>query len=363
MPIEQAIWKLGESPERLNSGKLQAENELEDAICKDISVLSDQWLLIGRQIPTSFNGIVDLLAIDSTGSLIIIELKKDKTPREVVAQAIDYASWVQNLDGTEIADIFERFCQKYLRTKLSLDQAYSDKFGSRLMEDDLNSSHQMIVVATELDSSSERIIKYLSDRDIAINAVFFHVFIDKEIRYLSRAWFIDPTETQVNATSPKATDPWNGEYYVSFGDKMGRDWDYAMKYGFISGGGGRWYSQTLKLLKEGDRVWVNIPRIGYVGVGVVKSTVVKVDQFYVKTDQGEVPLFKAPIHADYLQKWVNDDNKAEYVVKIEWLHAVTRDKAISELGLFGNQNTVCRPTTSKWPHTIERLKTIFKITK
>jgi RecB family endonuclease NucS len=31
------------------------------------------------------------------GELVIIELKRDKTCREVVAQWIDYATWVKNL--------------------------------------------------------------------------------------------------------------------------------------------------------------------------------------------------------------------------------------------------------------------------
>ena len=30
-----------------------------------------------------------------------------------------------------------------------------------------------------------------------------------------------------------------------------------------------------------------------------------------------------------------------------------------EVGLFGNQNTVCQPTTPKWRHTVERLKQVF----
>lgn len=38
-----------------------------------------------------------MLAIDGDGKLHIIELKKNKTPREVVAYALDYASRVQNL--------------------------------------------------------------------------------------------------------------------------------------------------------------------------------------------------------------------------------------------------------------------------
>ena len=43
----------------------------------------------------------------------------------------------------------------------------------------INSSHHMILVAAELDASSERIINYLADRhDISINAVFFNFLRD-----------------------------------------------------------------------------------------------------------------------------------------------------------------------------------------
>ena len=34
-------------------------------------------------------------------------------------------------------------------------------------------------------------------------------------------------------------------------------------------------------------------------------------------------------------------------------------EAVREIGMFGNQNTVCRPTTPKWRWTIERLKQRF----
>jgi hypothetical protein len=361
MPVEQVIWKLGEIPVRLKDGRLLTENELEEIICKDTSILDDKWLLIGRQVITAFNGIIDLLAIDDSASLIVIELKKNKTSRDVVAQAIDYASWVQSLDSSSIADIFERYSQKYLSSNKSLDQTYFEKFGYKLSEEDLNTRHKIIIVSSELDSSSERIIQYLNDQNIPVNAVFFRVFKDNETRYLSRAWFIDPAETQEIATIPKSSEPWNKEYYVSFGHGMGRDWEDARQYGFISGGGGRWYNQTLNLLKAGDRIWANIPQTGYVGVGIVEAPAVKVDKFYVQTDKGLVPFMDVQKHADYLIKWLDNEDKAEYVVKVKWLHAVPIKDAVSEVGFFGNQNTVCRPTTAKWVHTVERLKAIFNI--
>jgi hypothetical protein len=46
-------------------------------------------------------------------------------------------------------------------------------------------------------------------------------------------------------------------------------------------------------------------------------------------------------------------------VPITWLQTVPIDKAINGVGLFGNQNTVCQPTTPKWRYTVDRLKKAF----
>ena len=106
-------------------------------------------------------------------------------------------------------------------------------------------------MSSELDPSTERIIGYLNERDIAINAMFFQVFQQGADLLLSRAWLIDPGETQANvAKTPRVRgekEPWNGEYYVSFGSGPRRTWADARKYGFISAGGGLWYSRTLKM--------------------------------------------------------------------------------------------------------------------
>ena len=69
----------------------------------------------------------------------------------------------------------------------------------------------MVVVATSLDASSERIINYLNEyAQISINALFFAAFEDNEQQYLSRAWMIDPDENQERAVSKGKKGPWNG---------------------------------------------------------------------------------------------------------------------------------------------------------
>lgn len=358
MPVQHAIWKVGDKPEPLTVSQLASEQKLEDMIAHVPNILSSEWMLIGRQEQTGLGGRIDLLAIAPDASLVLIELKRDRTPREIVAQALDYASWVEKLTSEKIAQIYRQFSKGG-----DLNDAFKKHFGADLDEETLNQSHQIIIVAAELDNSTERIISYLNARDIAINVIFFQVFQNGDEKFLSRAWLIDPGETQANvaSTSKKAGDkePWNGEYYVSFGDASSRSWEDARKYGFISGGGGNWYSQTLKLLSPGDRVWVKIPQTGYVGVGIVSEGMQIVNDFKVQTPEGEKPSLQVLKHAAMYQEEAKDPEKAEYFVRVKWLETVPENRAFNEVGLFGNQNTVCQPTTPKWRHTVDRLKAFF----
>ena len=355
MPIQHAVWTVGAEPRQLSASRLPSEQTLEEMIIRDPRILSSEWMLIGRQEVTGFGGRIDLLAIAPDGSLVLVELKRDRTPREVIAQAMDYASWVEQLTADRIAQIYQRFSGGG-----NLGEAFARYFGNELDEDTLNESHQIIIVASELDASTERIVNYLNEKDIAINVVFFQVFDHGGQQLLSRAWLIDPGETQANvAVSTKTKgekEPWNGEYYVSYG---GRSWSDAVKYGFISGGGGSWYSQTLRLLGPGDRVWVKIPKTGYVGVGRVTEAVQAARDFTVSTSAGVRPALEVLEDAERYRKNADDPEKSEYFVRVEWLDTVPESRAINEVGLFGNQNTVCQPTAPKWRHTVDRLKAYF----
>ncbi|HET7630685.1 MAG TPA: hypothetical protein VFK16_00070 [Gemmatimonadaceae bacterium] len=356
MPIRTAIWKVGDSPEPLPEAALPTELLLETMICAAPGLLSDEWMLIGRQEDTGFGGRIDLLAIAPDGSLVLIELKRGMTPREVVAQAIDYAGWVEGLEAADLAQIYGRFAGGR-----NLAEDFHARFGGALDEDALNGSHQIIIVAASLDDTTERIIAYLNARDIPINVLCFQVFSYGGERFLSRAWLLDPTQTQVNAVRAPAGDrePWNGEFYCSFGEGVTRSWQDAVRYGFISGGGGRWYSQTLSLLNPGDRIWVNVPGSGFVGVGRVTGHVHPAKSFEVTTPEGTKLILDAETIGNYGRNYVNDPDRCEYFVAVRWLQTVPVEQAVREVGMFGNQNTVCRPRTPNWRSTVDRLKTHF----
>ena len=313
-------------------------------------ILSEEWMLVGQQENTGTSGVVDLLAIAPDASLVLIELKRDRTPRDVIAQTLDYASWLQELDAEQIRGIYARF-----RPGGSLGKDFRDRFGHELVEDEINNTHQLVIVAAELDARTERIVRYLEGWEVPINVLFFQVFSHKDDRFLSRTWLIDPADVQVSASTFVRHDkePWNGEFYASFGHGMHRDWDEAVKHGFISAGGGAWYSRTLELLERNDRVWVKVPDYGFVGVGRVAGPRQAAHDFEIG-GRPALEVLTAKCHRDE-----KDAERGEYFVPVEWLATVGLNDAVKRPGMFGNQNTVCRPRAPKWRATVEELKEAF----
>lgn len=152
--------------------------------------------------------------------------------------------------------------------------------------------------------------------------------------------------------------PWNGkDYYVSLGDGIHRNWEDCRRYGFISAGQGRWYSNTLNLLKPGARIFACIPRVGYVGVGIVQEEVVPIKDFQVTINEENVPLLEVDLHVK-MDKDVDDPDFCEYVVRVEWIKTASKHEAIWERGMFANQNSVYKLRNQ---FTIERLTEHFKL--
>ena len=347
------IWSLDEKKPLLLS-KLDSEEQLENLLKDNIDILEEGWLVIGNQIPTDLKKRLDILCIDSDGNLVVVELKKDKTPREVTAQAIEYAEFVSRITVPELSVIYrESFDGK------DLSDAYNEKFGMHLNESDFNPRIKMVIVATEMDSSTERIIKYLRSFKIDINILFFRIFQEGKKKYISRAWFVEDLDNEDNSLIKTEKGEWNQEYYVSYGGPH-RSWDDAVKYGFISAGGGKWYSKTLFMLHEGDRIWVRIPQKGYVGVGKVKKTATPSADATLDYNGKNVKMKDLALKGNYFFENSNTE-KAEYIVQVEWLYHVSEKKAVQEFGFFGNENSVCRPKNDKWNITVKRLRELWGI--
>ncbi len=163
-------------PFHSNHEEALLENWLEnnpDCILED-----GKLLIIGRQVRTEFGSILDLLALDRQGDVVVVELKRDRTPRETLAQALEYAAFVEPLD----TDALETILQLYLgddSTNLALyHRAYFE-----LRDDEsvaFNKDQRIVIVGQKITNEVRKTACFLRSKGIRVTCVEFSFFLSGE---------------------------------------------------------------------------------------------------------------------------------------------------------------------------------------
>lgn len=193
MGAEVHLWRVvDEQLIEVDPASLNLESRLQEWLVGDISILDPRLLVISREVETDFGGFIDILCVDPEGDLVIVELKRDRTSREVTAQALDYASWVTGLSNDRVTAI----ANDYLGG--DFESAFRTRFGVEVPET-LNGDHRILVVGSEIDPSSERIMRYLSDtHGVNINAATFQYFRPPDgSELLARVFLLDPSQVEL----------------------------------------------------------------------------------------------------------------------------------------------------------------------
>ena len=172
------LWKI-ESDDVIKISKepLDYEHRLEKWLIEDITILSQNLAVIGSQVVSPYGKKIDILAINSSGDLVIIEFKRDKPNREVIAQVLDSATWIKDLCYDELTNILNTYGKSEYK---DIEDFFTATFNKIAKEIGLNSDHQMIIVGSEIDESTVRIINYLAKEPyyLNINAVNFNYYRD-----------------------------------------------------------------------------------------------------------------------------------------------------------------------------------------
>lgn len=145
------------------------KEDLEQWIKTNPKIIGEDILIIGEQVKTK-TGYLDFLGIDKNGNTVIIELKRDKLPREVIAQVIDYASDVSTWNIDRLSEICQGYLNQGLEDYLS---EYFDEFD--IEEIVINNNQRLLLVGFGIDEATNRMIEWLSDSfSMSLNAVILN---------------------------------------------------------------------------------------------------------------------------------------------------------------------------------------------
>ena len=213
LAVEMAIWRMTDSgPRQLRTLPLEFEERLEKMLYEDPSISGIDLLIVGKQVRTGYGGYIDLLALDADGRVHVLELKRDRTPRDVVAQTLDYGSWAQGLGAADLEQIY----LDHHDDQTDLAAAFAEQFGGPL-PDAVNADQQFTIIASELDPTSDRIVEFLAESySVPINAIFFRHFRDADRDYLARTWLLDPSEAVTRGGSLSRLGQFRRDFWAHF---------------------------------------------------------------------------------------------------------------------------------------------------
>lgn len=194
---------------------LELEIHLESWIERSPWALAQEPILwIGRQTTALVEeGVIfpDLLGVDLVGNLVIVELKKGKAPREVVAQLLEYAAWAHELSDERIHEI----AATYFQTRDEFQgMDFQDAFSAVFETDEvpvLSQRLRLFVLAEEIPAAVSRVCRFLrTSHGIDVNCIAISTFQTESGEVLVS------TEAKVgeeDIVAPKHTETsrWSGE--------------------------------------------------------------------------------------------------------------------------------------------------------
>lgn len=175
------------------------EKEIEELLHKNSElVLGEKILYIGRQLKTATGKIIDLLAVDPSGQLIVIELKRGYAPRDILAQVLEYSSWLRKLSEREIENIAKNYFDKNNIPYRNLIDAFT-KFFQHEPEVRIGDEIVNVLFAQEFPPDLINSTEYLRDKGLNIECMRFDLFgIDEEEKFLLvQKLFVDGEDRKI----------------------------------------------------------------------------------------------------------------------------------------------------------------------
>lgn len=156
----------------------------------------------------------------------------------------------------------------------------------------------------------------------------------------------------------------NQVHYFNVGDGEHRCWEDNLTYCYLGAGQAKAFRDAIRGLHSGDIVVARLNKAGYVGIGRVMSEATPARDFRVPTfaqhSRGKLLIDLGLRTA--VDDNVDDDIRCEYMVAVEWIKTVGRDKAFwkRNAGLFAQRGTT-RASLANQPKTIDYVQRCFNV--
>lgn len=144
---------------------------LQEWIANNPECLDEELLIIQKEFDgfNDTNERLDLLALDKTGTLVVIENKLDDTGKDVVWQTLKYVSYCSTLTKQQIVEIYQAYLDKHHSGQKAVDNIVEFMDGKPFAEISINEHDQrMIMVAGNFRKEVTSTVMWMLNHGISV---------------------------------------------------------------------------------------------------------------------------------------------------------------------------------------------------
>lgn len=131
-------------------------------------------LIIGRQVATNFGGFIDLVGIDRQGDTVVVELKRNRTPRDTLAQALEYASFAARLDTVQLEGVLRSYLSDESLNLAEHHRAYFELGPDEAVA--FNKDQRVVIIGQRVTAEIKQTASFLRFKGIRVTCVEFTFF-------------------------------------------------------------------------------------------------------------------------------------------------------------------------------------------
>jgi len=214
------IWKItDDGPVEVTETRLKQidllERHLEDWVVANHALLGESLLVIGRQVMIpDFHDRIDVLALDTEGNAVVIELKRGKVKDPADMQALRYASYISRWTFDDFEIQARNHLGKTGDASFNFNEIYEAFCAEAGVDEvpDLNTDQRIIIVGAEVKAKLGSVALWLLEHNVDIKVIEIEVYREGGTVFLQpRVIIPQPVSRFSDAGQPKPQEgarPW-----------------------------------------------------------------------------------------------------------------------------------------------------------
>lgn len=167
---------------RIEEQELSSEKSLENYLIRadGAQIGGVNVLYIDQQGSPGEGGIFDIVGLDDQGDVVIIELKRGQSPRDIVAQALEYAASIRSETYDDLEARYREFLDEDTASLRAKHTAFFDRGDDPLSEREYNTNQRLLLVGASFSDLSLDMADFLREHGIDVICVTYNSFASEQ---------------------------------------------------------------------------------------------------------------------------------------------------------------------------------------